>query len=149
LSSLIATSTTRGLISLFKINDAVDEICNEESWTKESGQLVTDSTCNQISFSHVEKNLLGAACDLSVSLYNVEVMKVDHHFTNMHKASVKSLTFSPVNRLLLCSASPDKSICFYDMNDKVLVKKIRTDLPLSKVDFCADGFTVACSGQNA
>ena len=110
--------------------------------------MITDSTCNQISFSHVEKNLLAAACDLSVSLYNIETMKVDHHFTNMHKASVKSLTFSPVNRLLLCSVSPDKSICFYDMNDKVIVKKIKTELPLSKVDFCADGFTVACSGQN-
>jgi len=73
-------------------------------------------------------------------------MKVDHHFTNMHKASVKALTFSPVNRLLLCSVSPDKSICFYDMNDKVIVKKIKTELPLSKVDFAADGFTVACSG---
>jgi hypothetical protein len=34
------------------------------------------------------------------------------------------------------------------MNDKVIVKKIKTELPLSKVDFCADGFTVACSGQN-
>ena len=35
------------------------------------------------------------------------------------------------------------------MNDKVIVKKIRTELPLSKVDFCADGFTVACSGQSS
>lgn len=92
---------------------------------------------------------MGAACDLSVSLYNVEVMKVEHHFTNMHKASVKSLAFSPVNRLLICSASPDKHICFYDMNDKVVVKKIRTDFSLSKVDFCADGHTVACSGVSA
>jgi len=147
-SSLLAASTTRGLISLFRTAEVNNENENEDTWTKEIGQLITDSTCNQISFSHVEKNLLGAACDLSLSLYNVEAMKVDHHFTNMHKASVKSLTFSPVNRLLLCSASPDKSICFYDMNDKVLVKKIRTDLPLSKVDFCADGFTVACSGQS-
>lgn len=66
----------------------------------------------------------------------------------MHKASVKSITFSPVNRLLLCSASPDKSICFYDMNDKVIVKKIRTEISLTKVDFCADGYTVACCGQS-
>jgi len=79
----------------------------------------------------MEKNLLAAACDLSVSLYNVETMKADHHFANFHKASVKGLTFSTVNRLLLCSASSDKYLCFYDMNEKVLVKKIRTEIPLN------------------
>lgn len=32
------------------------------------------------------------------------------------------------------------------MNEKVLVKKIKTDYPLTQVAFCADGHTVACAG---
>jgi len=70
-------------------------------------------------------------------------MRADHHFTNSHKGSVKSLAFSPLNRLLLCSAGSDGSVCFYDMNEKVLVKKIKTDIHLSKVAFCSDGHTIA------
>lgn len=91
----------------------------------------------------MDKNLLGAACDLSLSLYNVEAMRVDYHFTNSHKGSVKSLAFSPLNKLLLCSVGVDRQICFYDMNEKVIVKKIKTETSLSKVAFCSDGHTIA------
>ena len=56
----------------------------------------------------MDKNLLAAACDLSLSLYNVEAMRVDYHFTNTHKGSVKSLAFSPLNKLLLCSVGVDR-----------------------------------------
>ena len=45
--------------------------------------------------------------------------------------------------MLLCSVSTDQSVCFFDINEKVLVKKIRTDIPLSCVSFCQDGHTIA------
>jgi hypothetical protein len=35
-------------------------------------------------------------------------MKADYHFKDAHKGPVKSLTFSPLNKLLLCSAGADK-----------------------------------------
>jgi WD40 repeat protein len=67
----------------------------------------------------MDKSLLGAACDSSVFLYNTDKVKVDHCFSGTHIGKVKGIAFSPLNKLLLCSAGDDGMVCFYDMNEKV------------------------------
>jgi WD40 repeat protein len=96
-----------------------------------------------VRFSALERSLLGAACDYTVSVYNTEQQKVQHHYTNMHSGPAKQIAFSPLNKMLMCSVSSDHNVCFYDINEKVLVKKIRTETPLSCVSFCQDGHTIA------
>lgn len=65
------------------------------------------------------------------------------NFTIGHKSSVRGLAFSPLNKLLLCSIGLDKNVVFYDINDKVIVKRIKTETPLRSVSFCSDGHTIA------
>ena len=42
----------------------------------------------------------------------------------------------------------DKNIVFYDTNDKIIVKRIKTDVPLQSVSFCSDGHTIAIGASN-
>lgn len=69
-------------------------------------------------------------------------------FSIGHKSSVRGLAFSPLNKLLLCSIGLDKNVVFYDINDKVIVKRIKTETPLQSVSFCADGHTIAIGASN-
>jgi len=91
----LAASQPKGLISLFRTQTNIDEPSGKH--ITETASFVCDSPCNQIQFSCQDQKLLGAACDLSVSLYNCEKMKLEHHFTREHKGKVMSLAFSPLN----------------------------------------------------
>lgn len=42
----------------------------------------------------------------------------------------------------------DKNVVFYDINDRVIVKRIKTETPLQSVSFCADGHTIAIGASN-
>lgn len=75
-------------------------------------------------------------------------MRCEYQFTSDHKGPVKSLAFSPLNQLLLCSAGVDRNICFYNVKEKVHVKKIRTDMVIAKVAFCHDGHTIAVGSDD-
>mmetsp|Transcript_13812 Transcript_13812/g.9773 ORF Transcript_13812/g.9773 Transcript_13812/m.9773 type:complete len:176 (+) Transcript_13812:601-1128(+) len=68
-------------------------------------------------------------------------------FTNGHKSSIRGLSFSPLNKLLMCSVGIDRHIVFYDVNEGIIVKRIETDTPLQSVAFCTDGHTLA-AGAN-
>ena len=61
---------------------------------------------------------------------------------------MKGVAFSPLNKLLLSSVGLDKNIVFYDTNDKIIVKRIKTDVPLQSVSFCSDGHTIAIGASN-
>ena len=37
----------------------------------------------------------------------------------------------------------DKNIIFYDINEKIIVKRIRADVPFQSVSFSTDGHTIA------
>ena len=65
-----------------------------------------------------------------MTLYDTNACKQTNQFTSGHKSSIKDVAFSPLNKLLLCSVGLDKNIVFYDINDKIIVKRIKTDLPL-------------------
>lgn len=71
---------------------------------------------------------------------------------NKHSGSVKGLSFSPLNKLLMCTVGLDRQIVFYDIHEKIIVKKIVAPFPLSCVHFAPDGHTLAVgsnmNGQN-
>ena len=46
-----------------------------------------------------------------------------------HTGAVTSLTFSPVNELLLCSAGTDAQIVFYDINQSKSIKALKCPSP--------------------
>jgi WD40 repeat protein len=48
----------------------------------------------------------------------------------------------------MCSIGLDKNIVFYDINDKIIVKRIKTETPLQSVAFCTDGHTIAIGASN-
>jgi WD40 repeat protein len=60
-----------------------------------------------------------------------------------HKASVRGISFSPLNKLLLSSVSIDKSISFYDITKGKRVSSIVTPESLQSISFNCDGHTVA------
>lgn len=62
---------------------------------------------------------------------------------NAHNGVCSSVTFSPVNNLLLCSCGSDNRILFFDIVEGKEVKKIDVGVPLSAISFCADGHTIA------
>ena len=110
----------------------------------------SDACINQIQFSHLDRKLLCSAQDDSVvTLYDVEAARQVTQFTNSHKASVKGVAFSPLNKLLLASVGLDKNIVFYDTHDKIIVKRIRSEFPFASVAFCADGHTIAVGASNS
>ena len=69
-------------------------------------------------------------------------------FTN-HKAGVRGIGFSPLNKLLLCSVSLDKSINFYDINKYKKVSGLIAPEPLQSISFNCDGHTVAVGASNS
>ena len=92
----------------------------------------------------MDKKLLSAAQDdACVSLYDVEACRQITQFNQGHKSAVKGIAFSPLNKLLLASAGLDKNIVFYDINEKIIVKRIRTDFAYQSVTFSTDGHTLA------
>ena len=56
---------------------------------------------------------------------------------------MKGVAFSPLNKLLLASVGLDKNMVFYDINEKIIVKRIRTEVPFQSVTFSTDGHTIA------
>ncbi len=51
--------------------------------------------------------------------------------------------------MLLASVGLDKNIIFYDTNDKIIVKRIRSEFPFQSVSFCTDGHTIAIGASNS
>lgn len=60
---------------------------------------------------------------------------------------MKSLSFSPTNKVFLCSVGLDKNCAFYETSNQSSVMKITTPAPLSSVTFSPDGQSVAVGGN--
>jgi hypothetical protein len=43
----------------------------------------------------------------------------------------------------MCSVGLDRLIYFYDIHDKIIVKKIQAPFPIKSVNFSSDGHTLA------
>jgi len=98
------------------------------------------------------KEMLGTVTDHgTVCLYNVNTKQLVGQF-NKHSGYVKGLSFSPLNKLLMCSVGLDRQIIFYDIHEKLIVKKIVAPFPIKSVNFSSDGHTLAVgssmNGQN-
>ena len=50
--------------------------------------------------------------------------------------------------MLLSSVGLDKYICFFDIQEKKVVKKNLCPITLQSVSFCCDGFTLAVGGSS-
>ena len=55
----------------------------------------------------------------------------------------RDLTFSQLNRKLLCTVGLDKKIICIDVDTNKVVKPIDTGVPLSAISFSLNGFTLA------
>jgi WD40 repeat protein len=73
----------------------------------------------------LERNLVGAACDTCCGLFDTQTSKQILSFPRQ----CQYFAFIPINNLLMCSVSGDKSICFYDIHDrKTIILKPRKNL---------------------
>ena len=133
-NTVLAASNQKGIISLYPMSDLVDQgskATPTTNYVPEITQLRTSDSCiNEIQFSHLDRKLLSSCQDDSVvTLFDVEASKQVFKFDQSHKSSVKGVAFSPLNKLLLASVGLDKNIVFYDINDKIIVKRIRAEFP--------------------
>jgi protein NEDD1 len=93
------------------------------------------------------KETLGSVTDHgAVNLYNVNTKQMTASF-NKHSGYVKGISFSPLNKLLMCTVGLDRQIIFYDIHEKLIVKKIVAPFPIQSVSFCSDGHTLAVGSQ--
>ncbi|XP_061696609.1 protein NEDD1 [Syngnathoides biaculeatus] len=90
--------------------------------------------------SRLKRSLLGSVSDDgSLSLWDANAQKELHVFRGAHKAPGSGVAFSPANELLLVSVGLDKKIVCYDAASKITLLTIRTESPLTSVDFTPDG----------
>lgn len=110
-NQLLVTSTQRGLMNIYRTEPVFHEQFEEELSLKEIAQLGGESysgSINQAQFSHLQKEILGSVTDHGACcLYNVATRQVVSHF-NKHSGHVKGLSFSPLNKLLMCSVGLDR-----------------------------------------
>ena len=126
-------------------SDKGEIILTEVSSGSASAPLVGIGTdrINCLGYSFFTHSLLASGDGSgSVSLWDVNDRKLLKSFTD-HNLPATSLSFSPLNDMLLCSTGLDKRIIFYDVCYKKIVKTINTDEALTSCDFLHDGTTVA------
>jgi WD40 repeat protein len=104
---------------------------------------------NDFGFSPFQDLLLAAAQDDGLlSLFDIPSRSQIHHFSE-HSMSSTALTFSPVSHLLLISVGLDRSILFYDTQQRLKVNAIHTPHQLTSLAFNQDGFTIAVGTSNS
>lgn len=62
---------------------------------------------------------------------------------------MRSIAFSPLNKLLLSSTGLDKHIVFYDITKNKKVSGITAPEPIQSIAFNSDGHTVAVGACNS
>ncbi|KAF9919523.1 Protein nedd1 [Linnemannia zychae] len=66
-----------------------------------------------------------------------------HSFEQKHSVPINGMTFSPFNRLLICTVGLDKRYTLYDVDQKSVVKSRSVDHALTSVTFKNDGVSMA------
>jgi WD40 repeat protein len=74
-NELLAASNTKGLISFFPTADLQDSLLPQSSFISENSYVVAESGINQVQFSMLERNLVGAACDTCCALFDTQTSK--------------------------------------------------------------------------
>lgn len=83
----------------------------------------------------------------SLNLIDLENNKIKFSFSS-HTKEVKSLSFSPINKMLLVSIGKDNKIIFYDIIANKQIKVFETSINYLSLSFFIDGKTIACGGEN-
>ena len=137
-NEIIASGSNTGRILLFK-----PDTTKIVSW--EAGEAETKyGSVNQVLFSVQGEHKLGSCTDNgAVQIWDINTRQRVSRFKE-HSNSTKSIAFSPVNELLMCSVGIDSKLNFYDSKESKIVKVITAKSPLSSLSFHEDGYTVAC-----
>eukprot|EP01028_Stygiella_incarcerata_P005988 TRINITY_DN2469_c0_g1_i2.p1 TRINITY_DN2469_c0_g1~~TRINITY_DN2469_c0_g1_i2.p1 ORF type:complete len:806 (+),score=188.10 TRINITY_DN2469_c0_g1_i2:115-2532(+) len=99
-----------------------------------------DYAVSKIAFSpHSVYSLVSAMESGGVTLWDVARRIESYSFVAAHTAPTTSIAFSPLNKLLFCTGGLDKRVCFYDSQDKKVVKRIPVPSPIQSVCFMNDG----------
>ena len=98
-----------------------------------------------VKFSPFRESTVCAACDDgAIQLWDLRTQNMlSLHEKDGHEDACSAIAFSTVNKLLLCSVGIDRSIKFYDINEKKNIKAIKTESPLTALAFYSDGHTIA------
>ncbi|KAL5013981.1 hypothetical protein ScPMuIL_008251 [Solemya velum] len=98
----------------------------------------------QLQYNKYKKSLLGSVSDDgAVNLWDTNTRRLVHNFSNGHIAPATGLAFSQINEILMISVGLDKKIIFYDLHNKMPVKTMTVESPLTSVDMNSDGATLA------
>jgi len=101
-------------------------------------------------FSPLQDAIMATASeDGLLSLYDLNNPNNPTSQFQSHKAGVRGISFSPLNKLLLSSVSLDRNIIFYDITKNKKVSGIMAPEPLQSICFNADGHTVAVGACNS
>ncbi|XP_047497631.1 protein NEDD1-like isoform X1 [Penaeus chinensis] len=95
-------------------------------------------------YSRAKKSLLGCCSEEgSVSLFDSHANKVIHSFKGAHSSPAASVSFSPVNELLMISVGYDKKFACYNVQTKQPLMTHRSSAPLTSAAFLSGGQQVA------
>ncbi|XP_061532370.1 protein NEDD1 isoform X9 [Phycodurus eques] len=129
--SLVASGSASGHLALYSLT--TNTVC--KPFGPGGQQPVRD-----LAASRLKRSLLASVSDDgSLSLWDANAQKELHAFRGAHKAPGSGVAFSPANELLLVSVGLDKKIVCYDAASKIILLTIRTESPLTSVDFIPDG----------
>ena len=105
---------------------------------------LNDSTVKTAIFSPMKSYEIGSGHDDGlIAVWDCNRAKRNHLFSDAHTEACTSITFSPVNHMLMASVGLDKQIVFYDIyKNKKIVQSIQTKEPLTWISFWSDGYTI-------
>jgi WD40 repeat protein len=99
---------------------------------------------NYLKYSPLIPNLLAACFDDGfIRVFDMTSGEIIYNFGGYHQGSVTGVSFSPINKVFLCSAGSDTRINFFDISAKKHIKTLTTDAPLTSICFNSDGQTIA------
>ena len=111
-----------------------------------SGAPCVDSKIQDITdlrFNRIKQSLLAGSTESgTIALWDANVVKRTCSFSE-HRGPASGTAFSPINETLLLSSGLDKRCLGYDVQSRKLAATIKTDEPLTCVDFNQDGITLA------
>ena len=104
---------------------------------------------NVLKYSPMIPNLLGTAFeDGSVKLIDMSIGEVINNFGGFHQGPASGISFSPINKVFMCSVGMDCRVNFFDVSAKKHIKTLMTDSPLTGVSFHNEGQTIALGTAN-
>ncbi|XP_068241781.1 protein NEDD1-like isoform X2 [Palaemon carinicauda] len=93
---------------------------------------IFDKPVTEVVYSMVKKSLVGCSSEGgSVALFDSNANKLLHTFANAHAAPVSSVSFSPINELLMTSVGYDKKLVCYSIQTKKQILTHKSSVPLT------------------